>query len=114
MAVENIKWMNMLRKQKREDKEKFDKMQLEYEALLLTERSRNEWLHCKLIDAQKKVRTLTYEIMKKEEALDALRTELRGTAQLRRSTPKEETVPAGVSGAVGDGSQNIGEHNLAV
>ena len=114
MAVESIKWMNMLRKQKREDKEKFDKMQLEYEALLLTERSRNEWLHCKLIDAQKKVRTLTYEICRKEEALDALRADLRREAKFRGSASKTETLAENIASVSRSGSGDISEHGVPV
>ena len=111
---DTARWMKALHKERREHQDELNKVKIEYEAKLLQERSERQWLHDKLIDSQKRIRTLTYEIMKKEEVIDALSANLRGTQSIRRSAPKEETVTPGVAGAVGEGSQNIGEHNLAV
>lgn len=71
--AENIKWIRLLRQQRKELYAEMSRNKIEYEASLLIEKKRNEWLSEKLIETQRKVRMLTHEIARKEEEYDALR-----------------------------------------
>ena len=111
---DTARWMKALHKERREHQDELNKVKIEYEAKLLQERSERQWLHDKLIDSQKRIRTLTYEIMKKEEVIDALSANLRGTQSIRRSAPKEETFTAGVASEIGMGSGDFIKHDIPV
>lgn len=71
--ADNIKWLRLLRNQRKELLDEMNRSKLEYEAKLLIEKKHNEWLSNKLIETQRKVRILTYEIERKEEQIVGLR-----------------------------------------
>lgn len=75
---DNLVWLRALRKQRQELNAEMERTKTEYEAALLIEKKQNEWLSNKLIETQRKVRLLTYEIERKEEEISGLRKQFRG------------------------------------
>ena len=108
------KWLRILRNQRKESQIELNQVRLEYEAQLLVVKKQNDWLSEKLIETQRQLRLLTYDIEKKEGMISALQADLRGTEKFRRSAPKEETVTSGVASEAGMGSGDFIKHDIPV
>lgn len=93
-------WLRALRKQRQELNAEMERTKTEYEAKLLIEKKRSEWLSDKLIATQRNVRLLTYEIERKEDEISALRKHIRGEEKLGRGftqkTGYDEDIAANV------------------
>ena len=111
---DTAKWLRALRNQKKELQAELDQVRQEYEAKLLVERERGEWLSEKLIEVQRQCRLLTYEIERKEVVISGLQADLRRKTQLRRSAPQTETVTESVPSGAGRGGWHISKHNITV
>jgi len=111
---DTAKWLRALRNQKKELQAELDQVRQEYEAKLLVERERGEWLSEKLIEVQRQCRLLTYEIERKEVVISGLQADLRGTPQFRRSVKKTEAVAESVPSSAGWGGWDLSKHNITV
>ena len=111
---DTAKWLKALRRQRLELLDELNKTKLEYEAQLLVAKKRNDWLTSKLIETQRKVRILNYELMRKEEVNNNLRSELRGAQEHRRGAPKTEACAESVASNPVNESGGVAEHDIAV
>jgi len=111
---DTAKWLRALRNQKKELQAELDQVRQEYEAKLLVERERGEWLSEKLIEVQRQCRLLTYEIERKEVVISGLQADLRGTQKFWRSAPKTEAVAESVPSSAGWGGGDISKHDITV
>ena len=108
------KWLRILRNQKKESQIELSRVRLEYDAQILILKKENEWLSDKLIETQRQLRLLTYEIEKKEGVIDGLSSDLRRTQKFRRSASQEKAIDENIPSEAGVGIGDFIEHNLAI
>lgn len=106
MGNTSTKWMTLYRQAMKSHQAEIEKLNREHEAELLQEQVKNKWLSNKLIDAQRQLRTATFELMRKEEEISGLRQQLRRTQKLGRGFKKKASVQTSVASSDERGNRN--------
>lgn len=114
MGNTTVKWMTLYRQERKEHQKEIGKLMGEYELKILDLQTKNQWLSNQLIETQKDLRVLTFEIARKEERIDALQQQLRRIAKLGRSAKKKTLVETSVTKSTGAESGDCSKHNLSV
>ena len=104
MGNTTVKWMTLYRQAQKAHQKEIKKLMEEYELKILDLQTRNQWLSNKLIDTQKNLRVLTFEIARKEEIIDDLQQRLCRIAKFRRSTSQKTLVETSVAKSTGSES----------
>lgn len=106
MGNTTVKWMQLYRQERKEHQKEIEKLMGEYEIKILDLQTKNQWLSNQLIETQKDLRVLTFEIARKEERIDALQQQLRRIAKLGRGVKKKTLVETSVPKSAGAESGN--------